>query len=252
MERLNVKIKSKNQYYINVSIYIPQNFNNKKIIIACHGFDGSKESITIQELCKKLEEAGIGLVSFDFPYHGSSMANEEMLTTKNCQNDLKQVRNYIKRKYPECKIGIFSTSFGAYITLLELNNLRKNPYFAIICKSPAIKMDYILIHSLITEDLDILKKRGYTIREKKRKMKILYSFYEDLKENNLLKKYNKNYEILIFHGDIDDTAPIKDTILFSKKNKNIQLKILKNVSHKIREENLEKILNYSKNYYLKK
>ena len=175
----DVKIKSKNNYNISASLYIP-NEDIDKIVIACHGFGGDKESSAIKYFAETIYKDNIGLICFDFPGHGQSEVNGDKLTISNCINDIEAIETYIKNRFGDkIEINIFATSFGAYITLLKIFT-RRTQYNKIILRAPAIKMDEIFKDTLLREPFEKFKERKVTTLGFERKMLISYEFYEDL------------------------------------------------------------------------
>ena len=79
-------------------------------------------------------------------------------------------------------------------------------------------MDKIFVNAILNDSLEEFEKKGYTIVGYERELKVNYSFYKELIDNQIFDIYqtNKN-KILIIHGDQDDTAPITDSIAFMKK-----------------------------------
>ena len=77
-------------------------------------------------------------------------------------------------------------------------------------------------------------------------MRVLYSFYEDLKEHDLLKKLtNLKQRMLIFHGTVDDTALIEDARKFANLNSDfVRLIEIPNANHKMEIETVKDIINY--------
>lgn len=243
----SIKIFSESGYNISAKIYLPKEINIKSFVIACHGFGGDKESTAIALLAKELNKNNITVISFDFPGHGESEVLADKLTIRNCMYDINSVEKYIKETYGDVKIGIFATSFGAYITLLNLLENKSN-YFTIVLRSPAICMDEVFKNSLLKEDFNEFIKRGYAVLGYERKMNINYDFYESLVENNLFLKYNLDKEIYILHGTKDDIAPIEDTIDFVK-GKNIILEKIYDADHRMKNDNkLEETINFAVKY----
>ena len=172
-----LRIKSKNNYNISSLLYVPNN-NLDKIVIACHGFGGDKESSAIKYLAETIYKDNFGLICFDFPGHGQSEVDGYNLTVYNCINDIESIESYIKNRFgDEIEINIFATSFGAYITLLK-KFTRKTKYNKIILRAPAIKMDEIFKNTLLREPFEKFKKRKVTTLGFERKITISYKFYE--------------------------------------------------------------------------
>lgn len=242
-------ILSKNGYNISTTIFLPENKHMRAIIIACHGFGGDKESSAIYLLAQKLNKINIGVIAFDFPAHGESEVSGERFTVSECIQNIKDIENYIKQEYKDIKIGIFSTSFGAYITLLKI--LQQDNFFTIVLRAPAICMDEILINSILKESMEDFKNRGYTILGYEKSMEVYFSFYEELVENNILEKFNRKRKMLIVQGTEDDMAPISDTIKFINKNEDAILEKIVGADHRMKKEGeLEKAINIAVDYII--
>ena len=254
MEKL-IEINSK-EYQISAKIYLPEeNIKLKEMIIACHGFAGNKESSAIKMLAEEMIKNGIGVICFDFPGHGMSKTDGSKLTIDNCMQDINTVENYIKRICGNLPISIFATSFGAYITLINIAQNNKK-YKNIILRSPAIRMTNIYRYNLLRETEEAYKNRGYTKLGFEREIIIPYSFMKELDNNDIFAMY-RNIEmpkIYIVQGDKDDVAPIKDTKEFVSLNpEKIKLYIIEGADHRMKGEGeLEKAINFSKKIILGK
>lgn len=239
-----------NKYRISIIEYIPKKMD--EIFIACHGFGGDKESSAIELLAKTVNKMNIGVVSFDFPAHGESEVDGDFLTIENCINDLEFIEKYVKEKFNINKINIFSTSFGAYITLLKIIK-NDADYNKIILRAPAIKMNEIFKNYLLQEDLSKFYERGYSIMGFERKMKVYTEYLKELEDNEIIDLYNDKKDILIIQGDEDNVAPIKDTYEFVEKNKNIILKVLPRADHRMKKEGeMIQVMEWVKEYLKEK
>lgn len=251
MKEVKFKLKSTNRYNISAKSYLPQE-SPKEIIIAVHGFAGDKESSAISLLAKEMTKEGFGVVCFDFPGHGESEVEADKLTIDNCINDIETVEEYIKEKYgKQMKIDLFATSFGAYITLLKIFKYNTK-YNKIVLRAPAIKMDKIFKETLLRETFEEFQKRGITKLGFDRIMNIPFSFYEELKQNQILKIYKNSQKILIIQGTEDDVAPIKDTKeLIDLDKTNFELFEIQGADHRMKKDGeLEKAINKAKKYFL--
>lgn len=234
MERY-LQIKGKSDYEISLKEFLP-NKEIEKVIIALHGFGGGKESTAISLLAQKANNENIAVIAFDFPAHGTSKVEADKLTLDNCIKDFESVEEYARKKYNK-EIGIFATSFGAYITLLKLSKEKENNYFSIILRSPAICMNEDFKNKILKEDVVKYQKRGYSVLGYERLMNIEYNYYEELEKNNLFDLYNKDYKIFIIQGTNDDMAPIEDTIKFIKNKSNIILHKIEGADHRMKVGN---------------
>ena len=246
IEYINLK---DNNIEIPVKIFLPKN-TVKKIIIACHGFGGDKESSTIKDLAEEMVLKNIAVITFDFPAHGESKLDGKELTIENCIYNINTVYRYSKKF--NAPISLFATSFGAYINLINIAR-NNNEFQEIVLRSPAIEMAKILKEVLLKESFLKYKENGYTILGFERKMKIPYSFYEELLNNNINKIYD-NIEIPKMHiiqGNKDEVAMIEDTIKFVENHKNqIELNIIDNGDHRMNSPELrKKVMSYANGIY---
>lgn len=178
--------------------------NSSDVFIAVHGFDSSKNGSFINFL---MENLNTSIVSFDLPMHGES---DEELLLSNCILDLETVESYVRDRFSNCSISLVGSSFGCFVIL---NYLKKHPdlcYKNVFFKSAAMKMDKVFSDVLIEEDMDSFKRRGYTIKNRNKRMVIPYTFYEELVSNRINVSDFKNTEFYLFHGVNDDTALFDD------------------------------------------
>ncbi|NLD18745.1 MAG: alpha/beta hydrolase [Clostridiales bacterium] len=86
------------------------NGNPDKVVIVVHGFASSTKSPTSLMLMKNLAKEGIGVIAFDFPAHGESHVDGDMLRIGNCLEDLRAVEKYAKDRCPGAEIYYFGSS----------------------------------------------------------------------------------------------------------------------------------------------
>ena len=250
MEKQQIKIKSRIDEF-EADIFIPDNWDNKKLVICNHGFNSGKNGESYVIIGKALLQKGIAYAIFSLPYHAERRKDANDFTVSNCLEDGLNMEKAIREKFPNTKIGILGTSFGGYLTLLKLKN-PLHDYFAVVLKSPAIKMDEILSKNLTGEEFEVFKKQGYAIDDhKSTPMRINFSFYEDLIKHRIMDNPKYEDKILIYHGTIDDTAPYEDSKTLADMNENITLVSLENENHKFSIDVLdrfsEEVANYFKN-----
>ena len=243
IEYINLK---ENNIEIPVKIFLPQN-TVKKVIIACHGFGGDKESSTITDLAEEMILKNIAVITFDFLAHGESKLDGKELTIENCIDNI-----YRYSKKFNAPISLFATSFGAYINLINIAR-NNNEFQEIVLRSPAIEMAKILKEVLLKESFSKYKENGHTILGFERKMKIPYSFYEELLNNNINKIYDdiEIPKIHIIQGNKDEIAIIEDTIKFVENHKKqIELNIIDKGDHRMKSPELrQKVMSYANGIY---
>jgi alpha/beta superfamily hydrolase len=209
-------LQGKNDYKIPCISYL--NKNNEKVVIISHGLGSSKESPTAKAVSSALIDLGIGTIAFDFPAHGDSPVDGEYFSIKNCLDDLAIVESYVNEQLPDAQISYFSSSFGAYINLIHLAT---RPHLGIksFLRCAAVDLPGIFRKETTPEIENQLNTQGYIVLDKNyhRPLKITKQFCEDLEKHDLFELYKpSNTELLMIHGNEDETASVLDARRFSK------------------------------------
>ncbi|MGI6732344.1 MAG: alpha/beta hydrolase [Anaerovoracaceae bacterium] len=244
-----VMIPGKNGY----DIPCLRNFTGKErvIVILSHGFSGSKESPPAYDFAEIMPELGIGSCSYDFPAQGDSLADGTMLRIENCINDLASVEDYVRQQAPNAEIAYFSTSFGAYITLIYFSKMQYSGKKAILL-SAAINMPNLLFDRTSQEEFQELKRQGYSVMQHNypRPMKLSWGLYQDLDAHNLFEVYKPGQaQIHMIHGDKDELVPLKIANEFAHKF-SAELTVIPEADHFFRDRgSLEQVLNIAKRFY---
>lgn len=200
----------------------------KLVVIISHGFGSSKESPTAAAMAEALNSRGIGAIAYDFPGHGESPVEGEMLRIDNCLDDLAAVEEYVGGIAPEAEIMYFSSSFGAYINLIYL---AKRPHKGrkSFLRAAAVNMPGIFRDRETPELRKLLDKQGYfTLHEDcVRPLKVTKEFCADLEANDVFSLYKQGTmnninnkteiaEIAMIHGDADESASFEDAKRFAE------------------------------------
>lgn len=233
-------------YEIKCKQFIPENKSVRNVIIGVHGFAGDKESSMLLKLAESCEEYGVSLICFDFPAHGESPADEKMLSVDNCRKDLLCVAEHVLKEYPDIPKSIFATSFGGYITLLSSSFLEE---FQLVLRAPAVTMPKLILDSVLCISADDFKNKGFIDCGFERRIKLPYSFYEELLQQDdlLMKKIERS--MLIMHGDCDDIVPLSDIIAFSDNRKGVSLEIINGADHRFKKNGeIEKVVLLTKEF----
>lgn len=231
------------RYSIPCKIFMPD-AQVKKIIIGVHGFAGDKESSVLFALAEQLVKNEGALICFDFPAHGKSEALDNQLRVENCMQDLLDVADYVRDKFPQKEYGIFGTSFGGYITLLCGDKLRE---FKKVLRAPAVTIAESFVEKIIPVSKDEFLKQGGALCGFERKMYVSVKFYEDLLKYKI---QIPQEEILVIHGTEDDIAPFADVKNIADKHPNIKLIPVIGADHRFKKEGeLEQILESAMEWY---
>lgn len=230
----------KREYEISCKLFTPDTQTVNNVIIGVHGFAGDKDSSMLKKLAMDICQKNAALICFDFPAHGDSCVGEEMLTIENCKNDLLAVIDYVVCKYPDTKKSIFATSFGGFITLLSADKLTN---FTLVLRAPAVTMQKLLLDNVLKISAEDFKRENVVECGFERPIKLPYSFYEELLQQENL--FNKQFilPILIIHGNRDDIVLLDDVAAFVKLQKNTRLEIIQGADHRFKNTGeLEKIV----------
>ena len=204
---------------------LPKKMN--KIVIYCHGFGENRERI-IQHY-EVLNDNNIGIISFDFPCHGDDKSNCTEFNIENCTLYLNSVIDYAK-KY-NVPIVLMGSSFGGYIVLNRINKINEK-FDKIFLKFPAINFYECMIRKL---QIDIDYYNNYEYYEFSNRVKISKTTFLEIKNNNLMKSFNKHFnDIFIIHGDKDRTVLLKDVKSFCHKY-NIKLSVIYGAEHGMKD-----------------
>lgn len=207
-------------FSIKCKMYYSELSKVNDVIIACHGFGGSKESSSIKKLAEKTlcnEKSSI-VITFDWPCHGEDYRKK--LSLSDCDEYLRLVLDYIVIKYKPNNIMGNATSFGGYLMLKYIYE-HGNPFSKIVLRCPAVNMYEILFNRIMSEQnrIDIKKKKNVEVGFE-RKIKIDNTFLNELSSNNIYGLDYSQYgsKILIIHGTSDELIPIEITETFAKNN----------------------------------
>ncbi len=190
--------------------------DTKIAVIISHGFGSSKESQTAQTITKTLGKYGIGTFSYDFPAHGDSPVDGDMLRIGNCTSDLAAVEAHVRKIMPNVEIAYFSSSFGAYINLIYLATCKHAGRKSFL-RCAALDMRGIFRRDITPEHYALLNNQGFVMLDKGYvRLKITREFLDDLNNYDVFKLYHPGMtKIAMIHGTADITAPIDNARHFA-------------------------------------
>ncbi len=207
----------------------------RRVVLSVHGLGGSTNDDIQQSIAEEMELFYSATFRFDFPAHGDSPLDSTGLTLPNCVGSLLAVAQYAKEQYPEVEdLCIFATGFGAYITLISLDQLLELPgRIKLVVQTPSVMMhETLLAMSRISaptfQAMDVVSFRST------RPFNVTYSFYEDLTENIALASYP--IPMLILHGEEDAYIGMEHIHSFRRINDQAKLVIIPGASHRFLEE----------------
>lgn len=93
---------------------------DERIVLMAHGLLGSRDEYldTHKRIAVALSSHGVGSLRVDFRGHGASSGNLEEFSIRSQASDLSASIRWIRETYPEKKVTLLATSFGAPAAIL--------------------------------------------------------------------------------------------------------------------------------------
>ena len=207
----------------------------RRVVLGVHGFGGSMTDAIQEGIAEEMTLFSSASLRFDFPAHGESTLDSEFFTVSNCVNSLLTVAGYAREQYPEVEdLCIFATGFGAYITLIALQDLLELPgRIKLVVQTPSVLMHNTLLSMMHLSRETFRALDRFTIRAP-RPFDVTYSFYEELAKNIALTTYP--IPMLILHGEEDSYIRSDDIQNFHRINERSELVIIPGTSHRFLED----------------
>ena len=235
---------------IPIKTYEPDYSDGSQVLIALHGFGGNMHSSVIEAIAEEMSFYNTHTIAFDFPAHGESPMLDTQFNLDTCIRTLSTVVDYAKARWPQAqRFCMLATSFGAYIALLAIDELKeKLGRFKMVLRCPAVRMNKVFL-KLIRMDDESLLKRGRVICGYDRKMEIGHSFFEQLQANNAVADHDM--PMLILQGDQDELIDLDDIEFFRLLNGKSRLVMLPGATHRFNHEGeLDMIIDLARDWYL--
>ena len=210
------------------------NGENNDVLVAIHGFTGSKRSSSNKVIGEALSREGFDVITFDLPRHGDN-SKDTPIRYSECIETLKIVDSYVKENYKGKRISYIATSYGGYLLLNMLNDTNYE-YHKIILRVPAIFIDEVFSNVIFKDNISTLKDGNILDVEG---IKIDEYYYNELLNNRLIDKYSNNTRFLnIIQGKKDDTVDyLKNEIFYENNCKdNYKIYYFENSGHSFKTE----------------
>ena len=207
----------------------------RRIVLGVHGLGGSSNDDIQAGIAEELEFFSSAVFRFDFPAHGESPLDSSGLNLSNCRNSLLAVARYARETYPEVEdLCIFASGFGAYITLICLEELMEMPgRVKLVVQTPSVRVHETVLAMKGMSEPTLAAMGSMTFRAD-RPFDISYAFYQELRENVALTTYP--IPMLILHGEEDAYIRMEDIQHFRRINDLAKLVIIPGTSHRFLED----------------
>ncbi len=235
MEMEQTLLLTKGALEIPCKLSVPEDGDIRRVVLGVHGLGGSAMDDIQAGIAEEMELFYAATVRFDFPAHGESPLDSAGFNLENCMESLLTVASYAKERYPDVEdLCIFATGFGAYITLVCLEELMQLPgTVKLVIQTPSVLMHKTLLAMKHISQPTFQAMEKISFRAK-RSFEVSYRFYEDMMENIALGSYPLPF--LILHGEEDDYIPMSDILQLRRLNDRAKLVIIPGASHRFLED----------------
>lgn len=214
----------------------PTGDKTKPIIIMVHGTASSKKTRKILALQQIFDKVGISSFRFDLYGHGESEGKFEDMTVSEGVDDILQAITYVKQK-GYTQIGLVGSSFGGICSMIAASKTTDLFVLGLIC--PVSDFEEVERLRRSDEEIKEWKEKGfsYYILNSEEKLKLNYSFFEDIQQNLGYTAAKKiTIPTIIVHGDADTDVPVEQSIKTSKLIPDCKLVIVPGADHRFTEE----------------
>lgn len=204
----------------------------RRIVLGVHGFGGSMDDAIQAGIAEEMELFYAATIRFDFPAHGKNPAQE--LNLQDCLDTLYHVACFARERWPQVEdLCIFASGFGAYVTLLSLQDLMELPgRIHLVIQTPSLRM-----HNTILAMKSVSRETFWAMDRitfmAPRPFDVTYGFYEECARNIALTAYP--IPILILQGEEDRYVQENDIQQFHRINEKSKLVTVPGTSHRFLE-----------------
>lgn len=206
-----------------------------RVVLSVHGLGGSANDDIQAGIAEEMSFFYSATVRFDFPAHGESPMDSDAFSLKNCVCSLLTAAKWAKEQFPEVEdLCLFATGFGAYVTLVCLEDLLALPgKIKLVIQTPSVRMHESLLSMTRLSKETFRAMDSYTFRTQ-RPFTVRYSLYEELQSHIVLTSYP--IPMLILQGELDSYIRMDDIRQFRRINEQARLVIIPGASHRFLEE----------------
>lgn len=223
----------KNGMQIPCKLSAPDDGEIRRVVLGVHGFSGSMEDSIQVGIAEEMELFYSATFRFDFPGHGINPS--DVLTLRACRDTLLAVAEEAKRRFPQVEdLCIFASGFGAYVTLVSLEEMVELPgRIKLVVQTPGLMMHENLLKMMRTSR-ETLWAMETVMTRTKRPIAVTYSFYEEMRDHLVLVTHP--IPMLVLQSDNDAVIRAQDMQNFTRLNERAKLVTIPGTSHRFMEE----------------
>lgn len=184
-------------------------------VIASHGLLSSKDSEKYVELSTRLSREGFAVLRFDFLGCGQSEGRLEDSTITGRLEELGTVIDFVRTNVAVGgdPIALMGSSLGGYLSLFKA--AQEKDVKAIVTWATPYRLSRPSVNA---EKLPPLGE----------------SFYDDLKNHDLISVLERVHHCLVIHGDIDELVPLTHaTLIYENVSEPKRLEVINGADHRL-------------------
>lgn len=215
-------------------VTVPDYGEIRRVVLGVHGLGGSMKDDIQVSIAEEMDLFYSATIRFDFPGHGESPVDEP-LCLQHCKDSLMAAAEYARETFPQVTdLCIFATGFGAYMTLICLEELLALPgKIKLVVQTPSVRLHETIL-SMKNLNRETLWAMDRVTLRGPRPIVLTYQFYEELTQNIALTTYP--IPMLILHGEEDAFIRSEDIQQFNRINEQSKLVIIPGASHRFLED----------------
>ncbi len=214
-----------------------------KFIVFLHGFMSDLEGLKPKFFYQFAKKNKLGFLALEYSGHGKSSGK---FTNGNISKWSKETSILIKRIVRKNEIILIGSSMGAWISLIQFQNFKKQiKGFLGIGSAPEF-LEKLMWDKFTKKQKKEIKKKGIIyLKHGDYEYPITYQLIQDGKKNRVIhKKIYQEVNVTMVHGSKDKSVPVsysKKVLSIFKKSKK-KLVIIKNGDHSLSSPQWLKIL----------
>lgn len=226
-------ILTHNNLHIPCCLSLPPRSDIRRLVLGIHGIGGSSRDAIQEGIAEEMTFFSSAVLRFDFPAHGENPSDDFSLS--DCVHTLLAAARHLRERFPAVSdLCVFATGFGAYVTLLALDELLEMPgQIKLVLHTPSVRM-----HDTLLTMAQMSKATFWAMDQitfpTERHLRIPYRFYEELEGNIALTAIP--IPVLILHSEESPYIRWEDIQHFRRINDRAKLVVLPGTSHRFLEE----------------
>ncbi len=202
---------------------LPSGVCRPPLVVACHGFLSSKDSLTNSLLADRLERLGIACLRFDFSGHGDSEGDVSEISLARGVDDLKSALESVigQRVIDADRIGLFGSSFGGNVVLWH--TAWDERIKAVALKAPVSDLAAVFEKQAGPDRIKEWRERGSAeigdlSEPAGRIYRFNYSLYAGARAQDTYELAERiRCKVLIAHGDQDEVVPLEQSVRLAER-----------------------------------